>query len=86
MCISCKLLAHVFYFGILNIMLSHREMKPPASTKTAVYRWNQQITEISKDIGMSIYLVKIYKNQLYCQLRIYVSIQVVILIFGFRPT
>ena len=29
-------------------------MMPPASTKTSVYKWNQEITGISKHIGETL--------------------------------
>ena len=28
-----------------------REMKPPASSKTAVYQWNQAITDATDQLG-----------------------------------
>ncbi len=40
-----------YNFLLLYIGLIFREMMPPASTKTAVYQWNQKITQVSKEIG-----------------------------------
>ena len=37
-----------------KIHFCFRDLKPPASTKTSVYKWNQQISDISKEIGKSV--------------------------------
>ena len=37
---------------IIYFIVCLREMKPPASTKTAVYQWNQAITDATDQLGI----------------------------------
>ena len=45
-CIACLCILD------LDVSLFQRDMKPPASTKSAIYAWNQKIVELSKQIGV----------------------------------
>ena len=43
-----------YFLFNLSCCYGYREMMPPASTKTSVYKWNQEITGISKHIGETL--------------------------------
>ncbi|CAH1787861.1 unnamed protein product [Owenia fusiformis] len=46
----------------LDLIKSLRDMRPPGSTKTSVYQWNQQLTAISKQLDQ---LGQTFLNKLY---------------------